>query len=101
MPCDRWILFDLPMIVRTTPALIQSRVRPARPASPPECPARGSWSHAVVATPDWMGVAMRGKRGHRVDRALVESFWRVRATGLPVMRAAAHAGLARGIARSV
>src|SRR6266496_2044870 len=41
MPCDRWILFDLTMIVRTTPALIQSRVRRARPASPLEYPLRG------------------------------------------------------------
>ncbi len=44
---------------------------------------------------------MSGDGGLRVDRALVEMFWQLRATGLPIMRAAACAGLAPQTARRV
>jgi IS30 family transposase len=48
-----------------------------------------------------VGVSVSGDGGLRVDRALVEMFWQLRATGLPIMRAAACAGLAPQTARRV
>jgi len=48
-----------------------------------------------------MGVAMSGVRVLRVDGGRVESFWRLRATGLSTRWAAADAGLAYQTARAV
>jgi IS30 family transposase len=48
-----------------------------------------------------MGVVMAGSRVVGVDRVLVDRFWELRASGLPVMRAAAGAGLAQQTARNL
>jgi IS30 family transposase len=45
------------------------------------------------------GVAMTGVRGVRADRAVVDRFWELRATGLATMQAAARAGLGAETAR--